>query len=69
MVDIPEMVEWSQEGELLFITAFGLKDNPDLQSTLIPDLVERGVVGMVVGVGRYFHDILSPSGLRPLGRD
>jgi purine catabolism regulator len=57
MVDIPEMAEWSQEGELLFTTAFGLKDNPDLQATLIPDLVEREVVGMVVGVGRYFHDI------------
>jgi purine catabolism regulator len=57
MVDIPEMAEWAQEGELLFTTAFGLKDNPDLQATLVPDLVERGVVGMVVGVGRYFHDI------------
>ena len=57
MIDIPEMAEWSQEGELLFTTAFGLKDSPDLQATLIPDLVERGVVGMVVGVGRYFHDI------------
>jgi len=57
MVDIPEMAEWSKEGELLFTTAFGLKDNPDLQATLIPDLVQRGVVGMVVGVGRYFHDI------------
>jgi purine catabolism regulator len=57
MVDIPEMAEWSREGELLFTTAFGLKDNPDLQATLIPDLAERGVVGMVVGVGRYFHDI------------
>jgi purine catabolism regulator len=57
MVDIPEMAEWAQEGELLFTTAFGLKDNPDLQATLVPDLVERGVVGMVVGVGRYFHEI------------
>jgi purine catabolism regulator len=57
MVDIPEMAEWAQEGELLFTTAFGLKDNPDLQATLVSDLVERGVVGMVVGVGRYFHEI------------
>jgi purine catabolism regulator len=55
MVDIPEMAEWSQEGELLFTTVFGLRDNPHLQATLISDLVEQGVVGMVVG--RYFHDI------------
>lgn len=57
MVDIPDMVEWAGEGELFFTTAFGLKDNADLQATLIPQLVERGVVGMVVAVGRYFHEI------------
>ena len=57
MLDIPDMVEWAREGELLFTTAFGLKDRPELQHTLIPQLVEAGVVGMVVGVGRYFHDI------------
>lgn len=57
MLDIPDMVEWAREGELLFTTAFGLKDRPELQHILIPQLVEAGVVGMVVGVGRYFHDI------------
>jgi len=57
MVDIPDMAEWVREGELLFTTAFGLKDRPELQHTLIPRLAEAGVAGMVVGVGRYFHDI------------
>ncbi len=57
MADFPEMAEWAQEGELLFTTAFSIVDNPDLQATLISRLVERGVVGMVVGVGRYFHEI------------
>ena len=57
MVDIPEMVEWAREGELLFTTAFALKDRPELQNNLIPQLVEVGVVGMVVAVGHYFHDI------------
>lgn len=57
MVDIPEMAEWSRKGELLFTTAFGLKDNPSLQHTLIPQLVQVGVVGMVIAVGHYFYDI------------
>lgn len=57
MVDIPEMAEWARKGELLFTTAFGLKDNPWLQHTLIPQLVQVGVVGMVIAVGRYFYDI------------
>jgi purine catabolism regulator len=57
MVDIPDMAEWVREGELLFTTAFGLKDRPELQHTLVPQLVQAGVVGMVVAVGHYFHDI------------
>lgn len=57
LVDTPDMAEWVREGELLFITAFGLKDNPDLQHTIIPQLVKVGVAGMVVAVGRYFHHI------------
>lgn len=57
VVDIPEVTEWVREGVLLFTTAFGLKDRPELQSTLIPDLVQVGVVGIVVAVGHYFHDI------------
>jgi len=57
MVDIPDMAEWVREGELLFTTAFGLKDRPELQHTLVPQLAQAGVVGMVVAVGHYFHDI------------
>jgi purine catabolism regulator len=57
VVDIPEVTEWVREGVLLFTTAFGLKDRPELQSTLIPELVKVGVAGMVVAVGHYFHDI------------
>jgi len=57
MIDIPEMADWSREGELVFTTAFGLKDHPDVQRTLVPNLARRGVAGMVIGVGRYFHHI------------
>jgi purine catabolism regulator len=57
VVDIPEVTEWVREGVLLFTTAFALKDHPELQNTLIPELVKVGVVGMVVAVGHYFHDI------------
>ncbi len=59
MIDIPEMADWSREGELLFTTAFGLKERPDVQSALIPNLVAQGVAGMVVAIGRYFYDIPS----------
>jgi purine catabolism regulator len=57
MVDIPDMAEWVRRGELLFTTAFSLKDNPALQTTLIPELTLAGAVGMVIAVGHYFYDI------------
>ena len=57
MVDIPEMAEWVREGELIFTTAFGIRDNPELQHVLVRQLVEAGAVGMVIGVGHYFHEI------------
>lgn len=57
VVDIPEVAKWVREGVLLFTTAFGLKDRPDLQETLIPQLASVGVVGMVVSIGQYIHEI------------
>ncbi len=57
MVDIPEMAEWVREGELIFTTAFGIRDNPELQHTLVRQLVDAGAVGMVIGVGHYFYEI------------
>ncbi len=57
IVDMPDMVDWSRPGELLFTTAFGLSVKKEAQETLIPDLDEIGVAGIVVSVGRYFHTI------------
>jgi purine catabolism regulator len=56
-VDVPDVAQWVREGNLLLTTAFALKDNPKTQLELIPSLVEKGLSGMVVAVGRYFHQI------------
>ena len=57
IVDIPDVASWVKGGELLLTTAISLKDKPDLQQKLIPSLVEKGLAGLVVAVGRYFHHI------------
>jgi purine catabolism regulator len=59
IVDIPDVAPWVREGNLLLTTAFALRDNPDAQLELIPSLVKKGLSGMVVAVGRYFHEIPS----------
>ncbi|MGQ9584873.1 MAG: PucR family transcriptional regulator [Anaerolineae bacterium] len=57
VVDIPDVAPWVRGGDLLLTTAFALRDNPSMQAELIPSLVERGLSGMVVAVGRYFRQI------------
>ncbi len=57
LVEVPDVAQWVREGNLLLTTAFAFKDNPEIQRELIPTLVEKGLAGMVVAVGRYFHKI------------
>lgn len=57
IVDIPDITPWVHEGHLLLTTAFALKDDTDAQLKLIPNLAAKGLAGMVVAVGRYFHEI------------
>jgi purine catabolism regulator len=53
IVDIPEVVEWVREGDLLLTTAFALREQPALQEELVPALAAKQLAGLVVGVGRY----------------
>ncbi len=57
VLDIPAIVDWAHGGELLFTTAFGLKDDPDLLQHLIPALVDVGVVGLAVNIGPYLEQV------------
>ncbi len=57
VVDIPDIAPWVRGGDLLLTTAFAIKDNPEAQLELIPSLVEKGLTGMLVAVGRYFDYI------------
>jgi purine catabolism regulator len=57
IVDLPDVTPWVREGDLLLTTAFALKDDPDAQVALIPLLAEKGLAGLLVALGTYFHDI------------
>ena len=57
IVDLPDVTPWVRQGDLLLTTAFALKDDPDAQVALIPRLAEKGLAGLLVALGTYFHDI------------
>ena len=65
IVDIPSVVEWVQAGDLLLTTAYGLRGRPDLQAQLVPALVEKGLAGLIVAVGRYVRHL--PRAMRAQG--
>ena len=57
IVDFPDVEPWVRAGDFLLTTAFALKDNPAMQRELIPSLVQKGLSGMAVAIGRYFCEI------------
>jgi PucR family transcriptional regulator, purine catabolism regulatory protein len=60
IVDIPEVVEWVQEGNLLLTTAFAFRDGLELQERLVPDLAAKRLAGLIVAVGRYVEHLPAP---------
>jgi purine catabolism regulator len=61
IVDIPDIVEWVQEGDLLLTTAFAFRERPELQERLVPALAEKRLAGLIVAVGRYIEHL--PEGM------
>ncbi|NLE77193.1 MAG: hypothetical protein GX605_10650 [Chloroflexi bacterium] len=60
VVDIPEVAPWVRGGDLLLTTAYALQDKPEAQMALLRTLVEKGLSGILVAIGRYFHTIPEP---------
>jgi PucR family transcriptional regulator, purine catabolism regulatory protein len=57
IVELPDVMPWVREGDLLLTTAYSLKDDPEAQARLIPDLARKGLAGMVVALGPYFSSV------------
>ncbi len=56
IVDLPGAAyEWGTRDVLLLTAGVGLADDPDRQAALVPELVARGVAGMVLSVGYIFN--------------
>ena len=57
IMDHPDLVPWIKDGNLFMTTAFGLVVYPETQVGLVARLAEKGVVGMLVNIGRYMLEI------------
>lgn len=57
ILEVLDEINFLQEGDLLVTTAYGLTDNPQLTSRLIPFLAERKLAGIAIQTGYYLQDI------------
>lgn len=53
VIEVPDIVDWVLEGELLLTTGFTFRDHPDRLAALIPGLAAKGCAGLGIKPRRY----------------
>ncbi|MEN1986615.1 MULTISPECIES: PucR family transcriptional regulator [Paenibacillus] len=61
VMDAPDIADWIKSGEMLFTTAFIMKDNETDALRLMRRLNERGCAGLGIKLGRFWQSI--PQGI------
>jgi purine catabolism regulator len=57
VMEVPDIVQWLQPGELLLTTAYSIKDNVFKLNELIPKMHEIGVAGLGLKMKRYIEEL------------
>lgn len=60
VMEVPDILPWVQEGELLLTTGFSIKDDQFAQERLIPELAKKSLAGLAVKPKRYL-DYVPPA--------
>lgn len=56
-MDAPDVTDWVKAGEMLFTTAFAIRDTPEDFLRILQKLNERGAAGLGIKLGRYWSEI------------
>lgn len=57
VMDAPDITEWIKDGEMLFTTAYVMKDRPDEAIELLRKLHVRGSAGLGIKLGRFWANV------------
>lgn len=57
VMDAPDITDWIKEGEMLFTTAYLIKDHPQDATELLAKLNQRGSSGLGIKLGRFWDAI------------
>lgn len=57
VMDAPDIADWIKEGEMLFTTAYLIKDDPEEATAFLHKLHQRGSSGLGIKLGRFWSAI------------
>ncbi|WP_141335304.1 MULTISPECIES: PucR family transcriptional regulator [unclassified Paenibacillus] len=57
VMDAPDITEWIKDGEMLFTTAYVMKDRPEEAIDLLRKLHARGSAGLGIKLGRFWTNV------------
>ncbi|MGG1597705.1 PucR family transcriptional regulator [Paenibacillus naphthalenovorans] len=60
VMDAPDITDWIKDGEMLFTTAYLIKDDIDEGIQLLRKLDQRGSAGLGIKLGRFWSDVPEP---------
>lgn len=56
VIELMEVVDWVEGGEIIFITGITIKDNKEALLKLVKDIDKKGLSGLVINVGPYIKE-------------
>ena len=57
IMEVPDIIDWVEEGELLFTTLYSISNDEEALKNLIPNLAEKKLAALGIKPGRYVKDI------------
>lgn len=57
ILDIPDIVPWVSAGDLVLTNGFGFATNPESMDHLVERLDDKGVAGLMVGMGLFIREL------------
>jgi purine catabolism regulator len=57
VIEVPDIMDWLMEGELLLTTGYSFREYPELLTVLIPKMAESGSAGLAIKTKRFLQEI------------
>ncbi|MFZ5924517.1 MAG: PucR family transcriptional regulator [Bacillota bacterium] len=57
VMEVPDILEWVREGDLLLTTGYPIKDDVEAQRSLLPKLAARGLAAIALKPKRYIDSV------------